>query len=146
MPGQPRAIANALIGLAIALLVVGMVSGTVVRHLVQIVPILLLLTTLRRRPAAAAAAALPLFAFWFAIAVLIWMFLLGVSRIANGHYTPIEIAMTIVMAACSLFGAVVSMKQGQVLPISARIGWFVVFVVLQVAAMWVSMNRAIVSR
>jgi hypothetical protein len=144
--GAPRPIVNSLVGLAVALIVVGAVSGTIVRHVVQIAPIVLLLATFGRRPAAAAAAALPLFAFWLAIVVLIWMFMLGVSTIANGHYTPVEIAMTMVMAGCSLFGAVFSIKHSNALSLSARIGWFVLFVVLQVAAMWVSMTRAIATR
>ena len=64
------------------------------RHIVQILPIVVALVILHRSPAWGAAAALPIFGFWTAIAVLIWLFLLGLSRFASGHYTPIEIALT----------------------------------------------------
>ena len=90
-----------LIGLALALLTVGIVSGTLLRHVVQIVPIAVVLIILRRNPALGAYAALPIFIFWIAIAILIWRFLLGLSGFASGHYTAIEIACTVVMAAVS---------------------------------------------
>jgi len=146
MPSRPGPVNTCLIGLALALVIVGLVSGTIVRHLLQIAPIVLLLATLSGRPATSAAAALPVFAFWLAIAVLIWMFLLGVSRIANGHYTRVEIAMTIVRAACSMYGSVVSLRQSVAMSMSARVGWFVVFALLQVTAMWMSMSRTVATR
>ena len=88
---EQRTVRSCFIGLAVALLLVGVVSGTVLRHLVQIVPILIGLALLARRPDWGAYAAIPIFTFWALIVVLIWLFLLGLSRIANGHYTPIEV-------------------------------------------------------
>lgn len=78
MAKELRPVALCLLGLALALVVVGTVSGTIVRHIVQIAP-LASVGLLARRPAVASSAALPIFALWMAIAVLIWMFLLGVS-------------------------------------------------------------------
>ena len=43
-------VVGCLIGLALALLLVGLVSGTVLRHIVQIVPIMVALAVVRRRP------------------------------------------------------------------------------------------------
>jgi hypothetical protein len=91
-----------LIGLALALMLVGLVSGTVLRHIVQIVPIMVVLAVVRRRPDWGAEAAIPIFLFWTFIVVLIWLFLLGLSRIANGHYTPIEVISTFLMMVCSI--------------------------------------------
>ncbi len=127
-----------MIGLALALLVVGGASGTLLRHVVQILPILAVLVVLQRRPAWGAYAALALFILWMGIVVLIWLFLLGVSRIANGHYTPIEIAMTFVMAACSLSGACAGFLLGRSLSVLRRVAALVLFGALQVVALWVS--------
>ena len=55
-------------GLAIALMVVGVVSETVLRHVVQIVPVLLVVALVSWRPAMGAYAALPIFIFWILIA------------------------------------------------------------------------------
>jgi hypothetical protein len=135
-----------LIGLALALLTVGLASGTVLRHIVQIVPIIVTLVLLARRPILGAYAALPLFIFWTLIVLLIWLFLLGLSRIANGHYTAIEVAMTFVMIGCSMVGVVKSVPLGQPLRVPGRLSIFILFAMMQVAAMWVSFLARIANR
>jgi hypothetical protein len=59
-----RLVVGSLIGLALALLLVGLVSGTVLRHIVQIVPIMVVLAVVRRRPDWGASAVIPIFVFW----------------------------------------------------------------------------------
>lgn len=135
-----------LVGLMLALLVVGVVSGTVLRHVVQIAPIILAAAVLARRPNQGAYAAIPVFMFWSLIVVLIWLFLLGLSRIANGHYTPIEVGSTIVMIGCSILGIVKSVRLGRSLATSAKALTFVVFAVIQFAAMWLSFLKPIANR
>ena len=93
MSRPARVVFGCLIGLALALMAVGIVSGTVLRHLVQIIPIGLAAGLLSRRPAWGAYAALPIFLIWTAIPVLIWLFLLGLSRVASGHYAAIEVGL-----------------------------------------------------
>ena len=132
--------------MALALLLVGLVSGTVLRHVVQIVPIVVALGVLARRPDWGAYAALPIFGFWTLVVVLIWLFLLGVSRIANGHYTPIEVASTVVMIACSIAGLVKCLQLGRRLRAVGRLSAFLLFAVLQFSAMWVSFLRPIANR
>src|SRR5262245_28147299 len=139
-------VAACLAGLALALLVVGAVSGTMLRHVVQILPILLALMLMYRRPALAAYAAIPVFVFWVGIVTLIWLFLLGLSRIANGHYTPVEILCTFVMAGCSLAGLVKAIAVGRPLSMIGRITVVVLFAVIQVGTMWISMLRPIANR
>ncbi len=141
-----RFVRRCLIGLALALLAVGLVSGTFLRHVVQILPIVLVLAILKGRPVWGAYAALPIFIFWIGIVILIWLFLLGLSRIANGHYTPVEIALTVVMAACSVAGVVKTVSLGRSLSPVGRLTAFVLFAALQVAAMWVSFLRPIANR
>jgi len=135
-----------LVGLALALLLVGVVSGTVLRHIVQSVPIMVGLALLSSRPQWGAYAAIPIFLCWTLVVVLIWLFLLGLSKIANGHYTPIEIASTFVMIGCSIVGIVKSVRLGRSLAGWARILAFLVFAGLQFVAMWVSFLPSIANR
>jgi hypothetical protein len=141
-----RIVGGCLVGLALALLLVGVVSGTVLRHLVQIVPIMVCLGVLARRPHWGAYAAIPVFACWTLIVVLIWLFLLGLSRVANGHYTPIEVISTFVMAVCSTVGVVKSIQLGRSLRAMGRLSMLLLFAVIQFVAMWISFLRPIANR
>lgn len=132
-----------LVGLAVALLLVGIVSGTILRHVVQIIPIVLTVGLIRKRPDVGGYAALPIFVFWTFIVVLIWLFLLGLSGLASGRYSPTEKAATLVMMGCSLFGAVNAIQLGRSLRPLRRILVFVLFLVLQLVMMWISFMRVI---
>jgi len=123
---------------AAALIVVGIVSNTLIRHIIQIAPLALALLLSMRRSAAGIAAAAPLFAFWFLVMVSIWLFLLGLARIFTGRFPPIEIALTIVIGVASILGLAATYRQGTAMPFSRRAGTVVVFAVLQYAAMWLS--------
>ena len=62
------------------LIAVGLVSGTLVRYLVQIAPLVVALILARWwKPAVGAWAAVALLSFWMFVTVLIWLFLLGVA-------------------------------------------------------------------
>jgi hypothetical protein len=141
-----RAIASCLALIAVSLLVVGIASGTVIRHLIQVAPLLLAIVMLSWRAGAGAYAALPLFLNWTLIPVLIWLYLLNLSRIAKGHYTLIEIAMTVVMALCSIVGAVGSVRLGMRSSWLPRVCAFMLFVALQIAGMWISFLRPFANR
>lgn len=95
----------ALCALAIILALtvgVGFASHTILHHLVQTLP-LWVVVFVRRRPLAAWFA-LPCFAFWLFIMLLIWLFLLGIARVVSGHFSPVEIAMTLIVGIASLIG------------------------------------------
>jgi len=141
-----RIVLTCLIGLALALLLVGVVSGTVLRHIVQITPIVVATGVLARRPDWGAYAAIPIFLFWSFIVVLIWLFLLGLSRIANGQYAPIEVVSTFLMAVFSVAGVIRSVPLGRPLRTVDRVLVFVIFAALQVGAMWVSLLEPIAQR
>ncbi len=55
--------------MTLALLAVGVVSGTFLRHVVQVLPIIVVASVLTQRPDWGAYAAFPIFLFW-ALAVL----------------------------------------------------------------------------
>ena len=40
---------------------------------------------------------LPCFFIWLALMILIWLFLLGVANVISGHFTPLEVILTVVV-------------------------------------------------
>ncbi|MDE2835972.1 MAG: hypothetical protein OXL97_00470 [Chloroflexota bacterium] len=93
-----------LVGVAISLLIVGVLSGTFARHVVQVIPVLLALGLVLQRPAVGAYVAIGVFTLWTFVMVLVWLYLLGLSDIADGSYTAGEVVLTIVIAACPAWG------------------------------------------
>ena len=83
---------------------VGLASGLVLRHLVQTLPLWVGVALGFRRARAVGWVGLPLFLFWLLLMTLIWLYLLGVSSILSGHFSELEIAMTIVVGTASLVG------------------------------------------
>jgi hypothetical protein len=105
MSGRTRLVAGCLLGVAVSLLLVGVVSGTLLRHVLQILPLVVVLVALLRGAAWAPGAALALFLFWLALMVIIWLFLLGVTRVISGTFTPAEVALTVVIGVCCSGGS-----------------------------------------
>ena len=99
-----RTIAVCSLAIVIALQVVGIVSHTSLRHVVQTLPLWFPIVLGFRRQDIAKWVALPCLVFWLGIMTLIWLFLLGWARIVSGTFTPIEIAMTLVIGASCLAG------------------------------------------
>jgi hypothetical protein len=132
--------------IAIALGLVGVVSQTVIRHMVQIIPLILALALSVRRSALGSVAAVPLFAFWFLIMGGIWLFLLGIARVFSGTFSPVEITLTLIIGAASVVGVVVAYRQGTSTPLAMRLGTIIVFAVLQFAAMWLSVQPFVATR
>ena len=141
-----RIVLTCLVGLGVALLLVGIVSGTVLRHVVQVAPIVMAAVLLVRRPEWGTYASFPIFLFWLFIVVLIWLFLLGLSRLASGRYTPIEIGSTFLMAAFAIVGLTGVVSVGKPLRLRGAISTVALFAVVQVAAMWLSLLRPIANR
>jgi hypothetical protein len=135
-----------LIGLGVSLLFVGVVSGTLLRHFVQILPILFAVAAVNRRPHWGANASIPIFLFWFVIVVLIWLFLLGLSTMATGHYTLIEKVLTAFMAVFSVTGVSACVRLGRPLRLARRAVPFAVFAVMQISAMWASFLPPLANR
>jgi hypothetical protein len=126
-----------------ALFIVGIASGTELRHAVQTSPLWLPVILGARRSPSAGSFALPMFVFWLGIMVLIWLYLLGWAHIVSGQFTATEIAMTIVVGLACIPG-VITAARGWRLATGAPL--FVVGLALQVAAFWVSLQPAIATR
>ena len=97
-------VGRCLVGVAISLLIVGMLSGTFARHVVQIVPIVLALLVVLRWPPAGAYVAIGVLGLWAFVMALIWLYLLGLSDVAERTYSAGEAVLTVVIAACSAWG------------------------------------------
>ena len=137
---EKRLIAIALAGVTVALLCVGVVSHTVVRHVVQVAPPVCALLIVIRRPSVGTTAAVPVLTFWLGLMFLIWLFLLDVIRLISGRFTATEVALTIVissMCGLGLFGVARSRSS---LGMASRLGIAGLFACLQVGALVLSMQ------
>ena len=132
-------------GLAViaALLVVGVVSREIVRHVLQTAPVWIVVVLAARGSRLARWAAVPVFAFWLFIMALIWLFLAGIARIVTGHYSPAEIAMTLVVGLACLVGLAAALRASGRASWPAALGVLALSAVLQVAAMAVSLKPPI---
>ncbi|HEY3769133.1 MAG TPA: hypothetical protein VGN44_10715 [Candidatus Angelobacter sp.] len=83
---------------------VGFASHTILRHVIQTLPCWAVIALGFRGSRVTAWAALPVFLFWLVICGLIWSYLLGISHIVSGHFSPVETAMTIIVGVCAMIG------------------------------------------
>jgi hypothetical protein len=104
---HPIVIAICSLAIILALVAgVGGATGLVWRHVIQTLPFWFAIVLGFRRSAVTGWIALPCLLFWLVVMILIWLYLLGLARILTGHFTPIEVAMTIVVGIASLIGIV----------------------------------------
>src|SRR6267154_2997999 len=102
---EPIAIAVCCFVIIVALVVgVGLAAGLVLRHAVQTLPLWIGVLAGARRSRAVGWIGLPMFLFWLVLMSLIWLYLLGIARVVTGHFSPMEIAMTIVVGAAAIVG------------------------------------------
>lgn len=141
MPSSLKAIGACALAILIALYIVGAVSHGSLRHEVQTLPLWFPIILGFNRKELARWCALGCMIFWLPVMVLIWLFLFGWSHILSGHFSPVEIAMTIVIGMASALGIVLSLR---------RIRWSLagfalalLFAVFQVLVFRVSMLPAI---
>jgi len=136
-----------LIGMIAGLLLVGLVSHTPIRHLVQVSPAILALLLSIPRPAWAHCAALPIHIVWLFLMVLIWLYLLGIARVINGTFSPTEIILTVAIGLSCALGVLISVWRRTVLAaLRVKVGLFVSFLALQLFSIWLSMQPYISGR
>jgi hypothetical protein len=121
-----------------ALLLVGVVSNTLLRHAIQISPLALALVVTVRRSPFGAVVALPLFTFWLFVMGGIWLFLLGIAPVFTGRFSSSEVILTIVIGLASICGLIDVMRQGTTLSLATRLGTVLAFAILQPVAMVLS--------
>ena len=114
-----------------ALLLVGVVSRGILRHVVQTAPLWLAVGLGARRSTLTRWAALPPLLFWLVLMLVLWMHLLGLVGWITGTFSPIEIALTVVVAAAALVG----IRQASLVPASDARGLGALCTVVAVAAL-----------
>ena len=97
-------IAGSCLAVILSLYTVGLVTGLILRHLVQTAPLWIGVALGMQRSEQAKWIAMPFFAFWLCMMSLIWLFLLGWAHVLSGHFSPIEIAMTLSVGVASIVG------------------------------------------
>jgi hypothetical protein len=103
-------VAGCALAIIVALQVVGVVSASILRHLVQTLPLWIVVWLGWRGSRMTRWAALPTFAFWLVLMMVVWSFLLGWTRIISGTFSPTEVAMTVVTAVAALLGLVAAVR------------------------------------
>src|SRR5437870_8960069 len=139
MRNASKWVAYCSLAILVALYVVGAVSHGSLRHEVQTLPLWFPIVLGFRQRELAKWSALPCFIFWLVIMAFIWLFLLGWARILTGHYSPVEVAMTLVIGAACLYGIVVSLRWRTAARRIVALGVAALFAALQLLAFRLSL-------
>jgi hypothetical protein len=138
-----KLIAIYLIGVIGALIVVGVESKTILRHIIQVIPIVIAMIFVLRQIKWSSFAALGIFFVWLIIMCCIWLHLLNITHVINGHFTVIEIILTILIGIFCLLGMLNSLRN------ALRQNWIllalmlILFMMLQFFSVWLSMRPSI---
>jgi hypothetical protein len=146
MTPRERTSAAALLTVIVALLLVGLVSGTILRHVVQVLPVVVATVVVVLRPAWSRFAAMPVFAFWLFIMVLIWLYLLGLANVITGQFAPAEVGLTVVIGLACGVGLGAAVRQPTRSHWWAGVVAFLMSGAFQIAAMWLSLQPTFASR
>lgn len=138
MPLESRVVAAGLVGVLLGLLAVGLVSQSLLRHAVQVIPVAVALWGIARRKAWGRPAALGVCALWCFIMLLIWLFLLGVARIVSGHYTPAEVVLTVLIAAAGAIAFAAGLRLPRDMGRAASLATALLFFGLAYGAVWLT--------
>src|SRR5689334_3409566 len=118
----PILIAICCLAVILALVLgVGLASNLVVRHLVQTAPLWIVVVLAFRRSPLTSWTALPCFLFWLLLMAMIWLYLLGISHLISGHFSPVEITMTIIVGTASVVGAAGCLRFRPFLPLAGKV-------------------------
>ena len=146
MSRNQQIIAGCLGGVALSLLLVGIESGTFIRHVIQILPVAIALITVKRQSIWGTYAALPIFIFWLFIMTLIWLFLLDIARFVTGRFTVVEVILTILIGVSGILGIVTVIRYRPKARLVTSVLIFVLFAALQIIAVWLSFKRQFANR
>jgi hypothetical protein len=140
-------IAGCCLGIILALVLgVGLASNLVLRHLVQTAPLWICVVLGFRHSRATYWVGLPLFLFWLILMALIWAYLLGITRALSGHFSLIEIVMTLVVGASSIIGMGSLIRSKLSFPLARASVLFVIMATLQLVCFRLSLLPSIAHR
>jgi hypothetical protein len=90
--------------------------------------------------------ALPCLIFWLAIMIFIWLFLLGWARIVSGHFSSVEVAMTLIIGATCIAGLGVTLWWRTNVSRATAVAMVMLFAAFQLAAFRISLIPYIATR
>jgi len=117
-----------------------------IRHAVQVLPVLAAGLVVVLRLAWSRFAAMPVFAFWLFIMLLIWLFLLGLASVVTGRFSPAEVGLTVVIGMACVAGLGATARAPTRSHWRSGVTALLSFGALQVGAMWLSLQPALASR
>ncbi|MFQ5789718.1 MAG: hypothetical protein ACE5JI_04495 [Acidobacteriota bacterium] len=131
-----------LVALAVVLLVIGVVSGTVLRHAIQAVPAWIAAAGIVLGKDWARRGASAVFHVWGMILLAIWLTLTGTLQIVPGRFSGTEVILSLIAGAlCVTGGYTVARRDRSVLAAKSQSGVYVGFVLLQIVAIVLSMTQ-----
>lgn len=110
---------------------IGLASGLLLHHVVQTLPLWVGVVLGFRRSRATGWIGLPLFLFWLALMAIVWLDLLGITRVLTAHFSPLQIVMTIVVGIGSLVGIAMFWRFESSLSLTSAAGLFIIAAALQ---------------
>ena len=125
---------------------VGLASGLVLRHIAQTLPLWIVAALSLRRSPGAGWFAIPCYVFWLALMAVIWLYLLGIAHIVSGHFTPLEIAMTFVVAVAAIAGVIGASRFSRSVSPAVAVCLFATGAALQWACFRLSLLPGLVDR
>ncbi|HZN41207.1 MAG TPA: hypothetical protein VFD82_20545 [Planctomycetota bacterium] len=141
-----RTLAWALVAVIVSLLLVGVVSHTPLRHAVQVSPMVVVLGFRLARFGWSRFAAMAMLAFWLCIMVLIWLYLLGITKVVTGTFSVAEIALTVAIGLGSAVGIGAAFLARDSSRWPTRLAVFLVAAAIQVATTWLSVQPGLEHR
>lgn len=143
MDNRSRTLGVCALILILALYVVGIVSHGVIRHFVQTAPVWpAVWLGFRRSPWTKWAALSPL-SLWLLLMINIWLLLLGLPHLLSGNFTPIEIALTIIIGVAAAVGIATALRIPTAVPRASAVGMLLLMACLQLLAIWISFQPGI---
>jgi len=144
---RARRIALCCLALIVALVGgVGLATGLVIRHVVQTAPALIGLALGIRRSRAVGWFTAPIFAFWLMLMTVIWLYLAGWTTLISGHFSPFEMAMTLIVGAACAIGLWLDARSFAGVRATTAVGLTVIAAAAQVFCFWLSMLPGIAQR
>jgi hypothetical protein len=104
MPKEPKRLAFCCLAVLLTLYVVGVANHGVLRQIVQTLPLWVPIVLGFRGSEFAKWSALPCLIIWLAGMIFIWLFGVAWVYVALGRFSPIDIAMTVIVGAASAGG------------------------------------------
>jgi len=133
-----RILAFSSVAAIASLYIVGIVSHGIIRHIVQTAPMWIGVWLAVKVSRWAKWAALPCLLLWLFLMINIWFFLMGWPHFLSGTFSPVEIALTIIIATACVVGVGAGIRTRGPTSMARAVVLAAVVFALQVVALRVS--------